>query len=97
MIKDYGTFTLEGFSFIFEMGQVDDMFVVLLQNTDKLWRSLVSTRFVFHRVNDQNAFGDGVSLVACEPIWENQVRCIVAELGENGNVNGIVKHVLDEL
>lgn len=71
MIEDYGTFALESFSFIFEMGQIDDMAVVLLQNTDKLWRSLVPTRFIFHGVDDQNAFWDGVSLVAGEPIWEH--------------------------
>lgn len=97
MIKDNGTFALEGFPFIFEMGQIDDVSVVLLQNTDKLWRSLVSTRLVFHGVNDQDAFRDRVSFVAGEPIWEDRVRCIVPELWEHGHIDGIVKHILDEL
>lgn len=97
MIKDNGAFALEGFTFVLEMSQIDDMSVVLLQNTDELWRSLVSTRLVFHGVNDQDSFWDGVSFVAGEPIWEHRVWCVVSELWEHGDIDGVVKHILDEL
>lgn len=71
VIEDDGAFSLEGHTLLFKMCQVDSIFVPLLEPCDELWSPLISPGLVFHGVDDKHSLGDGLALVACEPVWED--------------------------
>ena len=97
VVKDYSTLAFKSKTFIFKMCQVDYMFVVFNHLLNQYRRPLLSSRWVKHRMKNQNPARHRLTFVTCKPVWKNSIRCVITLLLQHRDINVGITHLLDEV